>query len=67
MKKAKPFFPSNSPVKVELLWSPPFLKIWLQVQTPLSPPPSRQKGWGGAHYGSRIHAEGGRGKNDLPI
>ena len=41
--KKYPLFPSNPPLKVEVLSSPPFLKIWLEVQ----PPPSRN---GGAHY-----------------
>ena len=49
MKKAKPFFPSNSPLKDELLWSPPFLKIWLEVQNPLSPAPPPTKRGGVVH------------------
>ena len=36
MKKVTPLFPSNLPLKVEVLPSPPppFLKIWLEVQLP---------------------------------
>ena len=30
-------FPSNPPVKVEVLSSLPFLKIWLEAQPPLFP------------------------------
>ena len=37
--ESHPLFPSNPPVEVEVLSSPPFLKIWLEVQ-----PPSRK--WG---------------------
>ena len=31
-EKRRPLFPSNSPLKVEFLSSPPFLKIRLEVQ-----------------------------------
>ena len=31
-KKFSPLFPSNPPLKVEVLSSPLFLKIWLEVQ-----------------------------------
>ena len=44
-EKRRPLFPSNSPLKVEFLSSPPFLKIRLEVQ----PSPSSKNG-GGAHY-----------------
>ena len=43
-KKSHLLFPSNLPLKVEVLSSPPFLKIWLEVQPPLPPP--QQKGEG---------------------
>ena len=36
-KKVTPLFPSNPPLKVEVLSSPPFLKTWLEDQTPSSP------------------------------
>ena len=32
LKKVAPLFPSNPPLKVEVLSSSPFLKIWLEVQ-----------------------------------
>ena len=47
MKIATPPEKSQSPLEVEALYRPPFLKIWLEVQ-PL-PPPSRR---GGVHYGA---------------
>ena len=37
LKKVTPLFPSYPPQKVEILSSPPLLKIWLDVQPP--PPP----------------------------
>ena len=44
-EKSHPLFPSNFPLKVEVLSSSPFLKICLEVQ-----PPSRKgKGGGGVH------------------
>ena len=43
LERVIPFFPSNSPLKVEILSSPPFLKILLETQPPLPP---RQKGRG---------------------
>ena len=43
--KVTSLFPSKPPLKVEVLSSPPFLKIWLEVQPPLSP---QQKGKGGS-------------------
>ena len=46
LKKVTLFFPSNPPLKVEALSSPPFLKIWLEAQPP-RPPVERG---GGAHY-----------------
>ena len=50
-EKVNPLFPSNPPLKGEVLWSPPpFLKICLEVQTP---PPNRNRGLGergGEHY-----------------
>ena len=48
LKKVTPLFPSNPPLKVEVLSSPaPFLKIWLEVQTPPSPHPRPQQKGGG--------------------
>ena len=51
-EKSHPLFPSNPPIKVEVLLSlppspPHFLKIWLEAQHPPPPPEER----GGAHYG----------------
>ena len=43
-KKVTPYFPATSPLKVEVLSSPPFLKIWLEVQ----PPKAAARGSGGA-------------------
>ena len=40
-KKGDPIFPSNPLLKVEVLSSPPFMKMWLEAQ----PPPCRN-GWG---------------------
>ena len=37
-QKSHTVFPSNPPLKAEVLSSPPFLKIWLGARTP--PPPS---------------------------
>ena len=45
-EKSHPLFPSNPPLKAEVLSSPPFLKTWLEAQ----PPSPLQKGGGGAHY-----------------
>ena len=45
-EKNYPLFPSNLPLKVEVLSSPFFLKVWLEAQ----PPPPMQKGGRGAHY-----------------
>ena len=43
LKKVTPLFPSNPPLKVEILSSaPPFLKIWLEAQPP-PPPPSAER------------------------
>ena len=36
LEKSYPLFPSNPPLKFEVLWSARFLKIWLEVQ-PLPP------------------------------
>ena len=36
-EKSHSHFPSNPPLKVEVLSSPPFLKTWLEDQTPSSP------------------------------
>ena len=33
-KKSHPLFPSNPPLNVEVLSSPPFLKTWLEAQPP---------------------------------
>ena len=41
LKKVTDLFPSNPPLKVEVLSSPSFLKIWLEAQ-----PPSRKGGGG---------------------
>ena len=41
-EKSHPLFPSNLPLKIEILSSHPFLKIWSEVQ-----PSSQQKGVGG--------------------
>ena len=41
-KKFSPLFPSNPPLKVEVLSSPLFLKIWLEVQSPL--PAEKRRG-----------------------
>ena len=50
LKKVAPLFPSNPTLKVKVLPSPPFLKIWLEVQPPLPP---AERGWegGGTLYG----------------
>ena len=42
-EKSCPLLPSNPPLKVEFLSSPPFLKIWLEAQ-PLPPPSPCRKG-----------------------
>ena len=39
-KVTPPLFPSNSPLKVEVLSSSPFLKIWLEA----NPPPPAERG-----------------------
>ena len=44
-EKKSPPLSQQPPLKVEVLSSTPFLKIWLQAQ-----PPALQKGAGGAHY-----------------
>ena len=51
LKKVTPLFPSNPPLKVEVLSSIPFLKIWLEAQPPTTPPPPAENGKGGSHYG----------------
>ena len=44
-EKSHPLFPSNPPLKVEVLSSPPpLLEIWLETQ----PPPPAERA--GAHY-----------------
>ena len=48
-EKGHPLFPSNSPLKFEVLSSPNFWKIWLAVQRPPLPPIPLQNE-GGAHY-----------------
>ena len=45
-KKSPPLFPSKPRLKVEVLSSPHFLKIWLEAQPP-PPSPFLQKGGGG--------------------
>ena len=42
LKKVTPLFPSNPPLEIEILSSPPLLKIWLEAQLP--PPPGRKGG-----------------------
>ena len=42
LKKVTHLFPSNPPLKVEVLPSPHFLKTWLEAQTP--PPPPSERG-----------------------
>ena len=52
-KKVTPLFPSNLPLKAEVLSSPLFENL-VGVSTsrpPPPPPPSRKGGEGGAHYG----------------
>ena len=51
VKKVNPLFPSNQPLKIEVLSSPPnpLLKIWLETQ---SPPVEKTEG--GAHYDTMI-------------
>ena len=44
LKKVTPLFPSNSLLKVEVLSSPTFLKIWLEAQPPS---PAKRRG---VHY-----------------
>ena len=46
-EKSHPPLSQRPPLKVEVLSSPPFLKIWLEAQPP--PPPLDRKD-GGAHY-----------------
>ena len=53
LKKVTPsLFPSNLSLKIEILSSPPFLKIWWEAHPPppSSLPPSRNAG--SAHYGT---------------
>ena len=55
LKKVTPLFPSNPLLKVKVLSSPPFLKIWLEGQPPPPFPPTTTGGGGeggGAHYDS---------------
>ena len=50
-EKSHPLFPSNPPLKDEVLSKPPFLKIWLEVQPSTPHPPPAERGEGGsAHY-----------------
>ena len=49
LEKSHPLSPSNPPLKVEVLSSTHFLKIWLEAQPP---PPSPAERGGGAHYGA---------------
>ena len=48
-EKKSPLFPSNLPLKAEVLSSPPFWKFGWSFNLP--PPPSRKGEEGGAHYG----------------
>ena len=52
-EKSRSLFPSNPPVKNEILSSPAFLKTWPEAQPP-PPPLPLQKGRGGAHYESDL-------------
>ena len=42
LKISTPLFPGNSPLKMTSFSSPPFLKIWAEVQPP--PPPCKKGG-----------------------
>ena len=46
LKKVTPLFLTNPPLKIKVLSSPLFLKIWQEVQPPLQ----KGGGGGGAHY-----------------
>ena len=48
IKKVTTNIPSNSPLKIKVFSSPIFLKIWLEVEFHLPPPPSKER-VGGAH------------------
>ena len=52
--KVTPFFPANPPLKVEVLQSPHFLKIWLEALPPPTLPSPALLQKGGAHYAWRI-------------
>ena len=52
LEKSQPLFPSNRHLKVEVLSSPPFFKIWFEVQPSQLPP--QQKG--SAHYEDKSHS-----------
>ena len=54
LKKVAPLFPSNLPLKVQVLSSPPFWKFGLRLNTP--PPLQKGGGGGGARYISLIKA-----------
>ena len=49
-KKVTPLFPSNPPVKVEVLSSSPFLKFGWRLNPTSPPTPTAGRGGGGAHY-----------------
>ena len=53
-EKSRSLFPSNPPVKNEILSSPAFLKTWPEAQPPPPPPSSCRKGGGDAHYESDL-------------
>ena len=48
---------SATPLKIEILSSPSFFKIWSEAQTPSppSPPPSQSGKGGGAYYDNHIY------------
>ena len=53
-EKSHPLFPSNPPLKDEVLSKPPFLKIWPEVQ-PSPPPPAERGEGGGVHTMHNYH------------
>ena len=44
LKRVTPSFPATPPLKVVVLSSPPFWKIWLEIQPPPPLPPSVERG-----------------------
>ena len=49
--KSHLLFPSSPPLKFEVLSSPPFLKIWLEIQ----PPKYKDGGGGRVNYDDATH------------